>query len=325
MPKNMPDREQMTFRFDVISRVIRADEDGNVEMIWIPDPRRYEWRTRDDGRRDLYDKLDDVYITQAALAGMAEQLGGQPMFFERQEIDDAVEYARSRKEAIAARLRREHEEPTFEDKSEAFLRSLAVNELEFVILSVDIVGSTKLATTADRDSYRRAVTSALYEFSEVVPKFRGYVLKYTGDGLIAYFPAPTFIRKNDLALDCALTIRRLVYDGLHPILRQHRLPTLDVRIGLDGGEAFVEVVGSPAAKQHMDIIGDVVSLAAKVQDFAEPGEIYLGQIVVQNLHTAWRQMCEPVELGPGWTYRRRSGDLYPVYRVSPLADSSNAS
>jgi class 3 adenylate cyclase len=90
--------------------------------------------------------------------------------------------------AIEARLRGEQDEPTFEDKSEDFRRSLQVDRLEFVIMRVDVVGSTTLATTADPVAYRRAITTALYELSDVIPKFRGHVLKYTGDGIIAYFP-----------------------------------------------------------------------------------------------------------------------------------------
>ena len=31
--------------------------------------------------------------------------------------------------------------------------------------------------------------------SEIIPKFHGHVLKYTGDGLIGYFPEPSFITK----------------------------------------------------------------------------------------------------------------------------------
>lgn len=151
--------------------------------------------------------------------------------------------------------------------------------------------------------------------SEIVPHFHGHVLKYTGDGLIAYFLEPSFITRNDLAIDCALTLRGLVYRVLNPVLEEWGFPTIGVRIGLDAGEACVETIGSPATKQHKDIIGSVVSLAAKIQAQAEPGGIFLGDAVERSLHMAWRQISEPVQLGEEWGYRDSEGKVYQVHRV----------
>jgi class 3 adenylate cyclase len=151
--------------------------------------------------------------------------------------------------------------------------------------------------------------------SEIIPEFHGHVLKYTGDGLIAYFPEPSFITKNDLAIDCALTVKRLVYDGLNPILESEGYPRLDIRIGLDSGEAVIITVGSQKTKRHKDIIGTVVSIAAKIQSLGRPGDILLGDVTERNLHTMWREICEEVELGEGWPYKTKDGKPYKVHRV----------
>jgi class 3 adenylate cyclase len=121
--------------------------------------------------------------------------------------------------------------------------------------------------------------------------------------------------KNDLAIDCALTLRGLVYRVLNPILEERGFPTIGVRIGLDAGEAYIETIGSPATKQHKDIIGSVVSLAVKIQAQAEPGGIFLGDAIECSLHTAWRQITEPVQLGEEWNYGNSEGKVYQVHRV----------
>ncbi|MCD6222302.1 MAG: adenylate/guanylate cyclase domain-containing protein [Thermoplasmata archaeon] len=216
---------------------------------------------------------------------------------------------------IQARLEGIEKPPTFEDKSERFLESLAQDKLGFVIMCVDIVGSTKLSTNLESEKYARLISTVLYEISEIVPKFHGHVLKYTGDGLIAYFPEPSFITKNDLAIDCALTIRRLLYNGLNPILKENGYPCIDIRIGLDSGEAYVVTIGSPKTKQHKDIIGSVVSLAAKIQGLGKPGDILLGDTTVRNLHVMWRQVCEEIGLGENWTYKDGEGKPYKVHKV----------
>ena len=158
--------------------------------------------------------------------------------------------------------------------------------------------------------------------SETVPKFHGHVLKYTGDGLIAYFPEPSFIIKNDLALDCSLTIRKLAYEGINQVLEENGYPQINIRIGLDSGNAYVIAIGSLKTKRHKDIIGSVVSLAAKIQSLGAPGDILLGDITERNLHTMWRQLCEEIQLKDDWQYKGEDSKPYKVYKIK-LGGSQN--
>jgi class 3 adenylate cyclase len=310
----MPD-EAMRCRIDFVCKVISLDDStGEFVFQLVPDPRRYEWETMD-GEKVLYDKFDNAVFSQTALAQFREQLSGCPMYFQPPMIDDPEEYVRGREESIQAQLSGHEDPASFEDKSEAFLESLAVDRLGFVIMCVDIVGSTTLATRLESGKYGRLVAVVLREMSEVIPLFHGHVLKYTGDGLIAYFPEPSFITKHDLALDCALTVRRLVYNCLNPIFVSEGYPAIGIRIGLDSGEACVMTIGSPETKQHKDIIGAVVSLAAKIQSLASPGGIFLGEVTERNLHTRWRVMCERVTPGEDWEYEDNTGQRYGVHRL----------
>jgi adenylate cyclase len=306
---------EIHFRMDFEVEIVSWDEKSRTfTAIFNPHPQRYEWREID-GKRHLYDKLDNLYFPEKVFREGMEFLSGQPIYFQPPKIDDAEAHIRSRKPHIQAALDGHRQVPTFDDKSEEFLQSLAADKLGFVIISLDIVGSTKLATATNPKTYAQLISVVLYELSEIVPHFHGHALKYTGDGLIAYFPEPSFMTKNDLAIDCALTLRGLVYRVLNPILEERGFPTIGVRIGLDAGEAYIETIGSPATKQHKDIIGSVVSLAAKIQAQAEPGGIFLGDAVECSLHTAWRQITEPVQLGEEWNYRNSEGKVYQVHRV----------
>jgi class 3 adenylate cyclase len=306
---------RMRARLDFNMEIISWDEESRTfEIRSVPDPRRYEWQEID-GKRYLYDKFDRFLFSEDVLRQSGNLFDGEPMAYQPPKINDAEEYIKSRTPHIEDRLDGGKPPPTFEDKSEDFLQSLSSDELAFVIMSLDIVGSTTLATATDQKTYSELVSVILYELSEVIPKFHGHVLKYTGDGLIAYFPEPSFISKNDLAIDCALTLRGLLYRILNPAFEKRGFPTIGIRIGLDAGEAYIATIGSPATKQHKDIIGAVVSLAAKIEAQAEPGGIYLGDTVERNLHTTWRLICEPVDLGEDWNYRDVNGDIYQVHRV----------
>ena len=303
------------FRIDFVWEIKSYDEATETYTVkLVPNPIRYELKEVK-GKQCLYDKLDKFSIPMEALLDLAKQAKGQPIYFQPQEIENSGQYVKSRIPIIQARLQGDERLAPFEDKSETFLDTLAQDKLGFVIMCVDIVGSTKLSINLEQEAYVRLISTALYEMSEIIPKFHGYVLKYTGDGLIGYFPEPSFIAKNDLAMDCALTIRRLVYRGLNPILKEKGYPGIDIRIGLDSGEACIITIGSPEAKRHKDIIGTVVSLAAKIQSLGEPGDVLLGDVTLRNLHTMWRQICKEVELGRDWEYKDEEGKPYKVHKV----------
>jgi adenylate cyclase len=305
------------FRLDFKMEVISSDETSRtLEVRLIPNPDRYEWVTHD-GKKALFDKLDHLLIPEDIFFEGMKKMADIPIGYQPQLIKDASEYVLSRIDAIKSELTGNFPTPTFSDKSEEFLQSLETDKLGFVILSLDVVGSTLLSTTIPEDDYRRLISALLYEASTVIPLFHGHVLKYVGDSVVAYFPEPSFITKNDLAIDCALTLHRLIYDGFNPVLKSLGFKEIDIRIGLDSGNAYIVTIGNPSTKQHKDIIGALVNLAAKIQSIAKPGQITLGQVTLQNLHTNWRLRCQSVELLPSWTYLRDDGKPYEVFTITP--------
>jgi class 3 adenylate cyclase len=308
--------EHVHRRFDFVFEVLsQDDETRTVTFLAKPDPRRYEWRSVS-GKNCLYDKFDDLFFPEDLVAKFIDGLKELPIDYEPQKIGDAAAYVRSRRPLILSFLHGKQPPPTFADPSDEFLGSLETDKLQFVVLSLDLVGSTRLATTLPATEYTRLIQTALFEISAVVPLFHGHVLKYTGDGIIAYFPAPSFITKNDLALDCALTLRRLVHDALNPVLVDIGHEPINVRIGLDSGEAAVVAIGSPTTKQHKDIIGAVISLACKIQSRVPVGGIALGDITLRNLHTDWRTICCEMDVGPDWKYMDpETGEPYRVHKV----------
>jgi len=303
----------MDFRMEVLEP---DDKDRTVKFRLIPDPRRYEWRTRN-GEEHLYDRFDNLYFPKAVYEKCLADAVGHPIFYQPPKIRDSLAYIGDRLDQIRKRLRGQAPAPEFLDPSDSFLRGLEAERIGFVILSVDLVGSTSLAIQMEPQRYQTVIQTVVYEVAAIVALFHGYVLKYTGDGLIAYFPEPSFITKNDLALDCALTIRALVYEALNPLLDETGLPRIDIRVGLDSGEASAIAIGNPVTKEHKDIIGAVVSLACKIQAKAPIGGVALGETTLRNLHTGWRQICQPLEPSGEWKYvDPRSNRTYGIYKVN---------
>lgn len=302
---------QDRLRMDVVSVARLVDEvTGEYEFGVAPDPERYDL-IEHEGMPAYFDKFDATIMTVELAMDMIRRAFALTPVVQPPNIADAAVYVGSRRSEIDAVLEGHETAPTFVDRSEEFLRSLAEKELGFVVMFVDLVGSTRLSQQLSPEDNARLIRVFLREVGATIGHFNGLVLKHVGDAVVAYFPEPSFVAKNDLALDCALSIRLLVADGLNPALTAHGLPAVNVRIGLEAGDARVETVGAPDVKEHRDLLGFVINVAAKIQALAPPGDIFVGEVSERNLHVRWRQILQPIELPETWPFAVR------VFRVVP--------
>ena len=305
-------------RFDFQVEFVGNDPDTGQPVHKVrPDPGRYEWQERN-GERLLYDRFDNVYFGHDLVWDMLKRALEMTPGPALGVIPDIGAYIASRRPVISSALSGALGDGELIDLAEQQLRQFEKDELAFAIMSVDVVGSTRLKEiVSSQGAYTSMITMLVTEVAELVALFHGHVLKYTGDGLIAYFAEPTFIIKNDAAVDCALCIHRLVYGAVNPKLEAAGMTPIDIRIGLDSGEANVVLVGSPRTKRHADLIGNTIDLACKIEKSAGAGQVFLGEMVHRSLHFPWRELCEPVATPEGWTYSISGGEPYPMFRLDP--------
>src|SRR4051794_16037376 len=147
----------MTFRFDMIQEVVSVDEETRtITFAMSPDPRRYE-RVDEGDRHGWFDRYDYLFFSDEVMRQFAEQMAGTPVYDQRPEIEDSVEYVESRMAEIGAKLDGLGGQPTFEDKSEAFLRTLETDAMSFVIMSIDLKGSTMLSQSVPVELYASTI------------------------------------------------------------------------------------------------------------------------------------------------------------------------
>src|SRR5690349_17378982 len=77
-------------------------------------------------------------------------------------------------------------------KSDEFLRKHVFQKLDFAVMYVDLVGSTRMSTELTPDFLSKIITVFSQEVAYVIERFQGLVLKFVGDAAIAYFPYHTF-------------------------------------------------------------------------------------------------------------------------------------
>lgn len=138
------------------------------------------------------------------------------------------------------------------------------------VLFADVVGSTRLSGAADPERVRGQMTHFFEIGREEVHSHGGTVEKFIGDAVMAVFGLPV-IHEDDpeRAARAATSLRTRVRSEVET----GALP--EIRIGIDTGE----VVADPRAadKGEFLVTGEVVNLAARLQQQAEPGQILVGE------------------------------------------------
>ena len=308
----MPTKDE-TFRMDFVIEVEDFDEaNGKFAVKLIPNPERYELKEMG-GEKGYYDKFDNTFISLKVLEKATTRMEGLPIYYSPPKVVDTLEYIGKRTPIIREHFEKEGEKYQFVDSSEEFLSSLETPEKDFVILSIDLVGSTAMSQTLEDADYSKLISLFSKEVTLLVHLFRGYVLKNIGDGLVAYFPGPNFVGMNDNALDCAASMRSLILRGINPVLKERDLPEFNFRIGLDSGDASIITIGADQIKQHKDLIGQTLNIACKIQSKAEKNQILIGESTAKNVHTFWRELLEKKEI-PDWKYvDKKTGNVYPLY------------
>ena len=133
------------------------------------------------------------------------------------------------------------------------------------VLFVDLVGFTSRSEASDPEEIREIQRAYFAAVASEVHRYGGRVEKYIGDAVMALYGAPQ-AHDDDAAraLHAALAIRDAVAEQ-----------GLEVRIGVNTGEVVGGAGAGPQAQEYT-VTGDAVNVAARLQQLAPAGEIYVG-------------------------------------------------
>jgi class 3 adenylate cyclase/tetratricopeptide (TPR) repeat protein len=144
---------------------------------------------------------------------------------------------------------------------------------QVTVLFSDLVGSTELATAIDPEEMSALIRQYQDTCAGAIARFDGFIAKFMGDGVLAYFGYPQ--AQEDAA-------KRSVYAALSLIdsVSQLKRPdgqALAARVGIATGLVVIgDIVGSGSAREH-SIVGETPNLAARLQTLAEGNSVLVSQ------------------------------------------------
>src|SRR5215472_3289969 len=158
---------------------------------------------------------------------------------------------------------------------------------QLTVMFCDLVGSTALSGKLDPEEMREVIRAYQDACSGPVARYDGFIAKFMGDGVLAYFGFPR-AHEDDA--------ERAVRAGLDIVVAVERLRApepLKVRVGIATGLVVVGDLIGEGTSQEQSVVGDTPNLAARLQALAEPGAV----VIASSTRTLIGRLFEYRDLG----------------------------
>lgn len=237
------------------------------------------------------------------------------------DLDNAITMAQQR---VWKALKVESTFDISREETDEVLTKLAKSKVPLVILHIDLVGSTQMSSDLPADRLAAIIQAFTQEMSITVAAYGGYVLKYVGDAILAFFLAgdDTYLPCVN-AVNCARSMIKIIRQGINPILNQYDYPEMNVRVGIDLGENVVvqygwdifKVEGKQLKRPHYDILGYTINIATKMTALARPDQIVVGHMVYDVLDDRQKATFHQLQISHEvWNYvSDYSKGIYRLY------------
>src|ERR1700677_3052219 len=149
----------------------------------------------------------------------------------------------------------------------------AAERRQLTVMFCDLVGSTAMSARLDPEDMRGIIAAYHKCCASLIEHNGGFVAKYMGDGVLAYFGYP-LAHEHDA--------ERAVRAGLAIVEAAPKLETaaqapLHVRVGIATGIVVVGDLLGSGESQERGVVGDTPNLAARLQVIAEPDMVVIAE------------------------------------------------
>jgi adenylate cyclase len=206
-------------------------------------------------------------------------------------------------------------------RGQRFLLNHIGSKIPLIIIYADLVGSTGMSMTLPVDNLVTIIRAFTHQISHVIDSHDGYVLKYVGDAVISFFPAPINKDKystSGLSVESGKLMINVVKEEINTIFKRYGYPELFTKIGIDAGENAIIQYGFEQLSP-IDMLGYSMNIAAKITSLTGANKISIGENVYKSLDPNTQNEFHEILLPDNrWKYINYGTDKpYKVYTLSP--------
>ncbi len=143
---------------------------------------------------------------------------------------------------------------------------------QLTIMFCDLVESVARSIRLDPEDLQRIMRDYYRLCEDVIVRSGGYVAKYLGDGVLAYFGYP---HASEADAEQAVRTGLTLIEGIGQI--ETGDVHLQARVGIATGLVVIGDLFTSGAVQEQAAIGQTPNLAARLQQLAEPNSVVIGE------------------------------------------------
>lgn len=179
----------------------------------------------------------------------------------------------------------------------------------YCVCFVDIVGSTKLTSKLSDLQTAKFYSIFLNSAATVITQNAGVVVKNIGDALLYYFPKTDSddIGPFEEMLSCCMKVLD-ARENINKTLRGEYLPEISYRLSATFGPVRVAIVATSTIE---DIFGATVNACSKINSFAKPNTMVIGESLYEKVKDVKNYRFEMVT-----EYSIDAENKFAVYLVS---------
>ncbi len=146
---------------------------------------------------------------------------------------------------------------------------------QLTVMFCDLVNSSALARQLDPEDLRDVIGAYRHSCTLPVQRFGGFVQRFVGDGVLAFFGYPTALEDEaERAIRAGLGIVEEVGRLAAEVRSKHALD-LKVRIGIATGPVVVGDILGEGLTERAAVVGQAPNFAARLQELAAPNAIVI--------------------------------------------------
>jgi class 3 adenylate cyclase len=169
------------------------------------------------------------------------------------------------------------------------------------IVFIDMQGYTKRSAGQSVEEMKRFHDEFHSFVKNLVEEHDGVLVKSLGDGFLVRFDSPT------KAVQCSYEMQQQLMSRNEDILNPDKI--VRFRIGINTGDVGIDESG--------DLFGDPVNIAARIQSFAEPNEVFISEATLLAMN---RNEFGAKDLGPQ-QFKNATREI-KVFKVLPKGMAS---
>jgi class 3 adenylate cyclase/predicted ATPase len=164
---------------------------------------------------------------------------------------------------------------------------------QLTVMFCDLVGSTELSQQLDPEELREINRAYQDAAKAAIERYDGYVARYMGDGVLAYFGYPQAHEDDaERSVHAGLELVRAIAE-LNAVADSGEDIELAVRVGIATGPVVVGDIIGEGASQESAVVGETPNVAARMQGIATPNSV----VVASSTHDLEAGQFEHEDLG----------------------------